>query len=191
MGCHFHPPGCRVKLRASSDGFEFSSTPKRYGTELPKANLAGGNAVIRRSVLNRVGPYRTDLGSHDDQDMFERLLLSGAKGIYLPQLIIHHWIPRDRLEKRYFRMWTWRAGLAYARMEEIDDDTATIAGIPRYLFRKMSQSLIQTSWRSLLPNRKSSQFEAELDLIHSLALACGYFRLRKERFDSTQVSSAS
>jgi glycosyltransferase involved in cell wall biosynthesis len=171
--------------------FEFSSTPKRYGTELPKANLAGGNAVIRRSVLNRVGPYRTDLGSHDDQDMFERLLVSGARGMYLPQLIIHHWIPRDRLQKRYFRRWTWRAGLAYARMEEIEDGTAKVAGIPRYLFRKISRSLVQTGWRSILPNRRSSQFEAELDLIHSLALAYGYFRPRQEHYDSTQVSSAN
>jgi glycosyltransferase involved in cell wall biosynthesis len=41
--------------------FDFSSTPKRHGKELPDAVLFCGNAILRRSVLDQVGPYRPDL----------------------------------------------------------------------------------------------------------------------------------
>jgi glycosyltransferase involved in cell wall biosynthesis len=168
--------------------FEFTSSPKRYGKELPDAVLVGGNAVIRRSTLNQIGLYRTDLGSHDDQDMFERLLAGGFLGMYLPQLVIYHWIPQERLEKQYFRIWMWRAGPMYARMHERDDSIRKIFGIPLYLLKKMFRLLVKSGWRLVRFAHESSQFEAELDLIYSISSAYAYFRLRNVRFDCARNS---
>ena len=51
----------------------------------------GGNAVIRRSMLEKVGPYKTWLGrtdkgllSGEDEDMYHRLLAAGARGFTYP-----------------------------------------------------------------------------------------------------------
>src|SRR6266542_1775781 len=72
----------------------------------------GGNAVFTREVLQRVGPYSTSLGrsgtrllSCEDEDMYQRLRAAGARGLYLPQLIVYHFIPRERLTKSYHRSW--------------------------------------------------------------------------------------
>jgi glucosyl-dolichyl phosphate glucuronosyltransferase len=164
--------------------FEFGSTPMRYGTEVPDATLFGGNAILRRSVLAQVGPYRTDLQPHEDQEMFERLLASGFQGMYLPELVIHHWIPRDRLQKRYFRAWMWRAGLLYACMHDSDGGAKRIAGVPLYVFKKMTQSFFKTAWRLIIFDHDSSQFEAQLDLIYSISSAYGYFQMHKNALAS-------
>jgi glucosyl-dolichyl phosphate glucuronosyltransferase len=160
---------------------ELSPVPKRYGEEFPGAALCGGNAVIRRSALIRTGSYRTDLGGHHDLEMFERLLSSGAQGMYLPDLVIYHHIPPDRLRKKYFRQWMWRAGVAYARMP---GRTAVrkIVGIPRYVIKQVLQSLARTGVRWIIPDSAHSRLEAELDLIYSISFAYTSFRLRKSHF---------
>lgn len=175
--------------------FEFAATPQTYGPELPEAVMFGGNAVIRRSVLDRVGPYRTDLVLHADQEMFERLLASGARGMYLPQLAIYHLIPPERLQKSYFRRWMWKAGPAYARIHRPPRGTAKIAGIPRYLFRKVGQSLVRWGSRLAAPGRvftrasshASARFETELDLIYCASLVLAYFRMRRLNFDPARL----
>jgi glucosyl-dolichyl phosphate glucuronosyltransferase len=158
---------------------ELSAIPKRYGDEFPGAALCGGNAVIRRSRLDKTGPYRTDLLGHHDLDMFERLLASGAEGMYLPDLMIYHHVPPFRLRKEYFRRWMWRAGTAYARMPE---RTATVktAGVPRYIIKRAIQCLIRTG-AAWIPPDPRLRLEAELDLIYSVSFALTSFRLRRAR----------
>ena len=194
--------------------FEFSDAPRNYGDELPGAVMFGGNAVIRRPVLDRVGPYRTDLVLHADQEMFERLLASGARGMYLPQLAIYHLIPRERLQKSYFRRWMWKAGPAYAQIHCPPSGVPRIAGIPRYLFRKMAQSLLRWALPFAAPgrapgnasspvsprassrvsarssSRTSGRFEAELDLIHCASLALAHFRMRRSNLSPPRLADA-
>jgi glucosyl-dolichyl phosphate glucuronosyltransferase len=103
--------------------------------------LMGGNAVIRRSVLARVGLYRTDLGrtatrllSCEDEDMFKRLLASGARGFYRPDLVIHHYVAPERVTRGYFRRWCFWHGVSLgllARQEPAD--VVQVLGIPRYM----------------------------------------------------------
>jgi glycosyltransferase involved in cell wall biosynthesis len=103
--------------------------------------LMGGNAVIRRSVLARVGPYRTDLGrtatrlmSCEDEDMFKRLLASGARGFYRPDLIIHHYVAPERVTKHYFRRWCFWRGVSLGILDRQQPQTVPyVLGIPRYL----------------------------------------------------------
>jgi len=85
--------------------------------------LKGGNAVVRRSVFATVGLYSTDLGrsanglaSCEDHDMLLRLLDAGARGVWVPRLIINHLIIPERLTKRYFRRWAFDHAVSLARM---------------------------------------------------------------------------
>jgi glucosyl-dolichyl phosphate glucuronosyltransferase len=104
--------------------------------------LMGGNAVIRRSVLERVGPYSADLGrssdgrllSCEDRDMFNRLLATGAKGFYRPDLVILHYVPPERLTKQYFRRWCFWHGVSLGVLDRRRPAAVPyLLGVPRYL----------------------------------------------------------
>ncbi|MEW6127534.1 MAG: glycosyltransferase [Acidobacteriota bacterium] len=106
--------------------------------------LMGGNAVIRRAILTKVGLYSTALGRTDthllageDEEMYERLLNAGARGLYLPDLIIYHYIPPQRLTKSYFRKWCFWRGVSMGLLHRVHQRQSAIKqlwGIPRYLY---------------------------------------------------------
>ena len=108
----------------------------------------GGNAVIRRSVLTRVGPYRTDIGrsgtrlmSCEDEDMFKRLLASGARGFYRPDLIIHHYVSPERVTRSYFRKWCFWHGVSLGILDrQHAQNVPYMLGTPRYLDRESGSS---------------------------------------------------
>jgi len=122
-----------------------------YGTS--HAELMGGNAVVSRAVLQKVGLYSTDLGrkgkralADEDTDMYRRLLAAGAKGMYVPDLIIYHYIHPDRLSKRYFRAWhLWRGVSSGVLDRRQPREAIYLLVIPRYLFGRAIRAL----WRIL------------------------------------------
>jgi glycosyltransferase involved in cell wall biosynthesis len=111
--------------------------------------LMGGNAVLRRSVLVKVGLYnpwlgRTDKGllSGEDEDLYDRLLASGARGVYLPDLKIYHYVPPERLTRRYFRRWCFWNGVSLGLLERTRRQPgAYLLGIPRWRFRSAARGL--------------------------------------------------
>lgn len=105
--------------------------------------LKGGNAVIRRSALERVGPYAEYLGpagaarllSCEDEEMYWRLLKSGARGRYLPALIVHHHVFASRLTPGYFRRWCFWRGVSRGLMDRAHPlPVRYLGGIPRFLY---------------------------------------------------------
>jgi glucosyl-dolichyl phosphate glucuronosyltransferase len=119
-----------------------SSEERWYGATFPGL-LMGGNAVISRAMLARVGPYSPDLGprldrrlfSCEDEDMYWRLIEAGARGRYLPRLVIYHYIHRDRLRKGYYRAWCFWNGASKRVLSRRRRSTVPqIAGVPRYVF---------------------------------------------------------
>lgn len=103
--------------------------------------LRGGNIWVRRSVFDRIGLYRTDLGrgpndlaSCEDQDMYTRLLAAGLNGSYVPELIIYHLIPPERLTRSYYRRWAWDHAKSLALLERgTPRKVAYLGRVPRYL----------------------------------------------------------
>lgn len=114
--------------------------------------LMGGNAVIRRSVLERVGPYAVDVGrtpgrllSCEDEDMFARLLAIGARGFYRPDLVIHHYVPPERLTKGYFRRWCFWRGVSRAVLDRRRRAPVRyLLGVPRYMIGTAVRGTIET-----------------------------------------------
>jgi glycosyltransferase involved in cell wall biosynthesis len=120
-----------------------------YGKDFPGI-LMGGNAVVKRSMLEKVGPYSTSLGPTDklllrgeDDDMYHRLLAAGARGFYLPDLRIHHYIPPERLTKKYYRRWCFWRGVGMGMLDK-DHRQAVVylCGVPRWLYGRAAQGLI-------------------------------------------------
>jgi glucosyl-dolichyl phosphate glucuronosyltransferase len=135
------------------------------------AMLMGGNAVIRRSVLQRVGPYSVDLGrtpggrlmSCEDEDMFTRLLATGARGFYRPDLIIHHYVPPERLTKRYFRRWCFWRGVSLGVLDRRSRASVPyLLGVPRYMFGMAVRGTIDTARVAVRGLEPARTFKNEL-----------------------------
>ena len=126
--------------------------------------LMGGNAAYRRHVFEKVGLFDTALGhkgsrltAEEDNDMYERLLAAGVKGMYLPNLVIYHKIPPARLTKRYFRRWCFWNGVSRSVLgRRRPEPVAHIFGIPRYLIGDAIRGL-GSFFSSAPPARRFSQ----------------------------------
>ncbi len=139
--------------------------------------LMGGNAVIRRSTLERVLPYPEKLGkigarirSGEDEVIYHRLLQLGARGIFVPELIIYHWIPAKRLSKEYFRKWVIGRGISTGSQIRLRGfKEPGLLGIPRYQFGAAIRSL----WPMLTNNSEKERFTAQLNVLDCCATLYG------------------
>jgi glycosyltransferase involved in cell wall biosynthesis len=133
--------------------------------------LMGGNAIVRRSVLNRVGPYSPELGrssdgrllSCEDRDMFNRLLAIGAKGFYRPDLVILHYVPAERLTKRYFRRWSFWHGVSLGVLDRRRPEPVPyLLGVPRYMIGLAVHAAMDTVRRIFAWREPARIFKNEL-----------------------------
>ena len=132
--------------------------------------LMGGNAVIRRAAIEKVGLYMTSLGrtgerllAGEDEHMYRRLLASGAKGLYLPQLKIHHLVPVSRLTKKYYRSWSFWRGVSCGVLDRTQPQKVPyFCGIPRYLFGAAGRGAVGWTTAPLRQAAASRTFSDEL-----------------------------
>ena len=145
------------------------SVVREYDRSFPGI-LKGGNAVIKRRTLERVGPFAEHLGpgsfsrlfSCEDEDMYLRLLEARAKGKYLPRLVIYHYIDDQRLTREYYRSWCFWRGVSRGMMDRRHPmPVPYLAGVPRFLWGSAARGL----WRltaSIGPRPSKDSFEDEL-----------------------------
>jgi hypothetical protein len=128
---------------------------RRYDRSFPGI-LKGGNAVIRRRALARVGRYAEYLGpgafsrlfSCEDEDMYLRLLDHGAIGQYIPELVIYHYISANRLTRDYYRRWCFWRGVSRGLMDRQHPlPVKYFAGIPRFLWGHAARAAVRLSLR--------------------------------------------
>ena len=104
----------------------------------------GANMAVRADVFARVGGLRTDLGklagtlrTGEDHDFFLRMVAHGYRGVYEPRAVVRHWVPRERVDRRYCRKWLYQNGRDVARLEATHTPAAKrLLGVPRYLWRQ-------------------------------------------------------
>ena len=144
--------------------------------------LMGGNAVFTRSILEKVGPYSTWLGrtnkgllSGEDEDLYDRLLAAGAKGLYLPSLIIYHHVTPERLTRSYFRRWCFWRGVSLGLLDRSRKlPCPYLWGIPRWHYRKAAKGLLSKMTNLILPqNDQAKAFASELAIWDWLGLLYG------------------
>ena len=126
--------------------------------------MMGGNAVVRTRAGSAVGWYHPALGrvgvqvgsGCEDVEFFERLQQDGAKGLYVPELVIYHFIPPHRLTKRYYREWCFRRFVAQAEADVLRPQPVKyLLGVPRYMIGKAARasmhlisSAVRRQWNS-------------------------------------------
>jgi glycosyltransferase involved in cell wall biosynthesis len=149
--------------------------------------MMGGNAVVRRSVLLKAGPYdpalgptaSSRLGSGEDDDMQRRLHEIGARGQYRPGLVIYHHIPAARMTRDYHRQWFRRHGVSMGLLARAPqtrrEPLPYLLGVPRHRIGRLARDLLWSVPGLLgagpLAN-PSARFRAYL---HAVDLA-GYWR---------------
>jgi len=132
--------------------------------------LMGGNAVISRALLEKVGLYMTTLGrtgsrllAGEDEHMYRRLLANGAKGLYLPELKIYHLIPAARLTRKYYRRWSFWRGVSCGVLDRDQPQAVPyFCGVPRYLFGAASRGLVKWTTAPIRHAAASQTFSHEL-----------------------------
>ena len=134
--------------------------------------LVGGNAVLRRSVFDRVGTYAPHLGrsdkgllSEEDAEFYRRLQKTDMRGIYVPELLIHHFIAPERLTRKYHRRWAyWRAVSQGVLDREQRQPVRYLLGVPRHLFGRALRCMLLFPRHRLQKGGKGQAFANALAL---------------------------
>jgi glucosyl-dolichyl phosphate glucuronosyltransferase len=159
---------------------EFGSRYAPLGVNLAFKREAFGLAGL---LDTRIGRKAGTLLGQEVREWLLRARAAGLKGMYIPEMIVHHVIPGDRLNKRYFRRWFYWHGISRAMLyqqshvdmlapEETTLDFSNVPhflGVPRYLYRKFLKSGFDTL-RLKLAGREAASFDHELWLCFFLGL---------------------
>lgn len=150
----------------------------------------GVNLAFKKETFETVGLWDTRVGrkagtllGQEVREWLMRARAAGLRGMYIPEMIIHHVIPRDRLSKRYFRRWFYWHGVSRAMLyqqsridmlspEETTLDFSTIPhimGVPRYLYRTLFKTTANML-KSKIAGREAESFDQELWLYFFLGL---------------------
>jgi glycosyltransferase involved in cell wall biosynthesis len=164
------PPWLPMNYLAVIGWIDGGDRVARFDSSYPGI-LMGGNAVLTRAIVEKVGLYRTSLSrtgkrllAGEDEDMYQRLISAGARGLYLPDLIIYHYIPPERLTRQYFRKWCFWRGVSRAVIDrERPSPVIYFGGVPRWLYGKAARGALRIVRTTLSLNRNPAQaFSDEL-----------------------------
>src|SRR5207248_5317763 len=77
----------------------------------------GANMAVRRTLIERIGGFDPRLGrtgrsllGQEQAEFFCRSRAAGARGRYVPEMVLYHHVPASRLNKSYFRRWWFWEG---------------------------------------------------------------------------------
>jgi glycosyltransferase involved in cell wall biosynthesis len=145
--------------------------------------LAG---AFRIDAVKAAGGYRPGLGvskdaigGTEDVDLFARLYQSGHKGLYLPNLVIHHKVTSNRTTKAYHRRWHVGHGRFYAAMREdhIELGAHRLFDVPGHLYRQAAADALY--W---LAHTLAGRFNDAFWYETRLRFFYGFFRERRRDF---------
>jgi glycosyltransferase involved in cell wall biosynthesis len=110
----------------------------------------GANMAMRRSAIQDLGWFRTDLGAgsgtrslSEETDFFWRLRNAGRKIVYEPGAVVFHPVPPERQTKKYFRRYYFELGRTLAYSEGLAEKVVCYFGVPRHLFRSLIESVVK------------------------------------------------
>jgi glycosyltransferase involved in cell wall biosynthesis len=83
----------------------------------------GANFSVKADIFGKYGGFDTNLGripgrlfAGEETEFARRILNKGEKILYDPNAVVHHYIPSDKISKRYFRKWKYDQGILRASL---------------------------------------------------------------------------
>jgi glycosyltransferase involved in cell wall biosynthesis len=128
---------------------------------------AGANLVARRSLFAEVGVFSESHFRHMDYEFGRRCVLKNAVVAYIPSLIV--WAPIDpaMLSKRYFRRWSFKAGILHPDSE---NSVASLRA-PRWVVRQLLQDMCRWPLERIVKNQRAA-FSRELRIWRGFGAVC-------------------
>jgi glucosyl-dolichyl phosphate glucuronosyltransferase len=159
----------------------------------------GANMAARRELFELTGPFRADLGrtsgrlllGQEVPEWLMRVRATGGRGLYVPQMQVHHHIPASRLTRRYFRRWWFGKGVSRAALERLQPLTELgldlrvtphVLGLPRYMYGSAMRDAARCALNALR-GRAAEAFRHEM----MLAFFAGYARARWSPFSGPRT----
>ena len=135
----------------------------------------GANVAIRKEALARVGEFNVHLGNRgrriggeEDEDLFLRLLASGARVVYTPHAVVHHKVPPERMSPAYFWRWHFGHGMAEAYLTPCERGKGLL-GIPFWAVKGLFNDLARCVG-SLVGTDVEARLIAQMRLLRGLGL---------------------
>lgn len=127
---------------------------------------AGSNLVARRSLFDRVGKFSETHFRHMDHEFGLRLrrVQAQVNVAYAPELVVYAPVASACLTKRYFRRWSFKAGIIDdGSSGSKDSSAATFLFAPRWMYRQLIEDFFFLIFRSFFVE-ESVAFSRELRL---------------------------
>lgn len=178
---------------------DYGPVPIELTTRMP----LGVNMAFRREVLERVGGWDPRIGrragtllGQEVREWCIRARQHGVHGWYAPDMIVQHIIPASRLNKAYFRRWSYWRGISRALLYqqqgldmESPQETSLdfsrvphIAGVPRYLYR-VFLTRVRACLAAMVKGQWSAAFEHEMWLWMFAGIVRQRWRDRQQPFE--------
>jgi len=162
----------------------------------PSVGLISANLAIRRSALDDVGWFRTELqrvkdgiGSMEDQELLERMARAGKRGLYAPQIVVWADVPQPRMRRSYHRRWHRGHGRFYAISRSAAFEQTRkgrLFDVPAHLYRQAATDTL--FWfKHILCGQTSQAFAREMRLWFFL----GFVRERRSQYLATPRRNAA
>jgi glycosyltransferase involved in cell wall biosynthesis len=151
----------------------------------------GVSLAVRRELIERVGGFRTDLGrtggsllGQEQAEFFYRTRAAGARGLYVPDMVLEHHVPARRLTHNYFRRWWYWKGISQARVHRMHGRTELgvdlthvrrVGGVPLFILRCFIADAL-AAVRALLAGRLSTAVEREMMAWYAVGYAVEQIR---------------
>jgi glycosyltransferase involved in cell wall biosynthesis len=118
----------------------------------------GANMAARRTLFDRIGLFSARLGrtgqrllGQEVPELLARARAAGARGLYVPEMIVDHHVPASRLQKSYFRRWWYGKGISRAELDRLQplnelgvdlSRAKQLFGMPRFMIRLALTDLV-------------------------------------------------
>ncbi len=155
----------------------------------------GTNMAFRKSMFEKYGGFRTDLGpttesdfrlwnhtlpprTSEDSEFAERLLAAGERLRYEPSAVVHHPVAENRLQMKYFLAWWFQKGRGDIRQSGVRPDTKLyLLGIPLYLIRDLA--VLTLRWMVAVQPRR--RFQHKITMWYTLGQISESYRRTAQR----------
>ena len=168
----------------------------------------GINTATKREAFERIDLFDNRLGrkagtlrNQAQREWHLRARAAGLRGFYVPDMVVHHVVESERLQKRYFRRWYYWHGISRAilfaklgvDMDSPDNSQLDyskipqIAGVPRYMYRTLAGH-VRDMFIAQLRRDPVAAFEHELWLFFFAGILKQRWAERNTAVPSPQVS---
>ena len=168
----------------------------------------GINTATKREAYQRIDLFDNRLGrkagtlrNQAQREWHLRARAAGLRGFYVPDMVVHHVVEAERMQKQYFRRWYYWHGISRAilftklgvDMDSPDDShldfskVPQIAGVPRYMYRTLMVH-VRDLVRARLRGDAVAAFEHEMWLCFFAGIAKQRWAERKVVIPSPQVN---